>query len=56
MGAYFGAVVEQLSGERQDAEDDVEAAVVDEDGGAPVRSFLQTGEPVLDVIDVPGPL
>ena len=32
-----GAALEEVDDERQDAENDVDAGVVDEDGGAPER-------------------
>ena len=52
----FGGALEQFPGEGYDAEEHVQAAIVDEDGGAPVGTLLQTRQPVLDVVDVPRPL
>ena len=50
---YFGPAVQQLPGEWQDAEDDIEPAIVDEYSSASVSSFFEPDEPVLHVIDEP---
>ena len=53
MSTYIRSLVQQLPDEGQDAEDEIQTAVVDEDGSTPVRTFFQTQEPVSNVINKP---
>jgi len=50
-----GPAAKELARQREDAQDDVHAAVVHENGGAPVRPELHSIKPFIQAVNQPGP-
>lgn len=54
--ADLSSTLQQFTSKREYAEDDIQAAIVHKDSSTSMRSFFKSDEPILDVVDKPGPL